>query len=373
LIPRHTKILYIIDSFGIGGAERQFVRLVEGVARLDLMEIVVSYFEESDGYFLPQLTALDIPVVRIPRRRRVDISLVYRMLAYVGRSKFNLIHSFSAFSGLLAVICGKLCRTPVVASTIRDAKDQNFQTYASTRIQAMLADRLVSNSRAGIENRFRKMKSNFRVIYNGVASDASQTDERATAETRERYGLARFTRVVSMIASLSINKDYDTFIEAMPLILADEPSTGFLLVGDGSERARLENKVDRLSLRKNVVFTGYTDDVPAILSNTDIAVLMTNTRRIEEGISNSLLESMSAGVPVVACRGGGTEEVVENGVSGLLTEPYNAIDLSKAVTTLLRNQGLRQDYGEAGRLRVERKFGYDRYIKEYLALYEELL
>ncbi len=101
------------------------------------------------------------------------------------------------------------------------------------------------------------------------------------------------------------------------------PETGFLFVGDGPNRKRLKERAVSLAIQDYVIFTGFTHDIPTILANTDISVLMTNAQVITEGISNSLLESMAMGVPVVASRGGGTEEVVDHGVNGFLVDPYD--------------------------------------------------
>lgn len=367
-----TRILFLINSLRIGGAERQFVTLVKAIGKQGFIDPTVCCFDSSDSIFADALLSSNISIVTIPRLRKIDGSLLRNLIRYVRGNRIDLIHSFSVLPGLVAVACGRLLGVPVVASTIRDSKDSDPMTYLSIRIQSLLADRFVSNTIAGFKNRFRRMKKNFRVVYNGVSLDEFRPSAQTVDHVREELNLFRFDTVVAMVASLSINKDYDTFIEAMPSVLFRRPQTGFLIVGDGTERDRLKRKVAQLGVEENVIFTGYTGNVAGILASTDVSVLMTNVRRIEEGMSNSILESLALGVPVVANRGGGTEEVVENGVNGLLVEPYDGKALSRAVLTLLEHADLRKEYGKAGVATVYEKFSSERCMNDYLSIYREL-
>ncbi|MCD6569669.1 MAG: glycosyltransferase, partial [Deltaproteobacteria bacterium] len=325
------RILYLIDTLAFGGAERQFLELVRGVSKLEEIEPFVGYFTERAQGYKSQLVTLGIPVNLFERTKKYDTGLIFKIRHYCLKNKIDLIHSFSTLAGLVAVICGKLCGIPVVASTIRNSKDTDLKAYPSIRLQSFLADCFVANSHAGFKNRFKKMKANFRVIYNGINLKRFRINPAESQKVRKIYNLDRFKHVVSMVASLSRNKDFDTFIDAIPLVLKAKPDTVFLLVGDGSERSRLEEKVFDLSISNNVIFTGYTHDVIGILANTDVSVLMTNASRIVEGISNSLLESMAVGVPVIASRGGGTDEIIENGVNGILVDPYDTGNLAKGI------------------------------------------
>lgn len=369
---RKLKILYLIDSLAFGGAERQFVELIRGVIRQNEIEPFVCYLTETDGGYKSQLAGLGIPLNLLKRSRKYDPALLFKIHGYVLKNKIDLIHSFSTLAGLIATIYGKLRGMPVVASTIRNSRDEDFKTYFSTRLQSFLADRFVANSYAGFKNRFKKMKTNFEVVYNGIDLERFKASPNDVEKARIMYNLDRFEYVVSMIASISINKDFDTFIDAIPLVLKAKPGTGFMLVGDGSERGRLEKKVFDLSLGDNVIFTGYTHDVPEILANTHVSVLMTNADRLTEGLSNSLLESMAMWIPLIASKGGGTNEVVEDGVNGILVEPYDNEGLAKAIIKILSDQVLGKRYGGAGRRIVEAKFGFERYVREYIEIYRRL-
>jgi len=100
---------------------------------------------------------------------------------------------------------------------------------------------------------------------------------------------------------------------------------------------------------------------------------MTNPVKHLEGVPNCVLESMAMEVPVIASSGGGTDEVIENDVNGILIEPQNARKLATWIMRILDDNIIRKRFGEAGRKYVTKKFGFERYINEYVALYNELI
>jgi glycosyltransferase involved in cell wall biosynthesis len=158
------------------------------------------------------------------------------------------------------------------------------------------------------------------------------------------------------------------------ILKAKHPAARFLIVGqaapaDEGYRAALAASVARLGLEGRVVFTGLRLDVPEILSQISVSVLPS----LSEGMSNVLLESMAAGVPVVATRVGGAAEVVEDGVTGLLVEPKEPGALAQGIHRLLRDGELARSYGCAGQRRMTERFGFDVAIQKTERLYQSLL
>jgi glycosyltransferase involved in cell wall biosynthesis len=146
----------------------------------------------------------------------------------------------------------------------------------------------------------------------------------------------------------------------------------FLIVGDSVSQAYrdgLEAYAAALGLGQRVVFTGFRRDVPALLSAVSVSVLPS----LSEGLSNVVLEAMAAGVPVVATSVGGTPEIVDDGVTGLLVPPRDAGALADAISSLLTDPARRQTIGEAGRRRVEERFSLEAMVLATEQLYERLL
>ena len=125
----------------------------------------------------------------------------------------------------------------------------------------------------------------------------------------------------------------------------------------------------RLGIGGRVVFTGFRLDVPELLSEVAISVLPS----LSEALPNVVLESMAAGVPVVATRVGGNPEVVEEGVTGLLVPPQDPAALAKAICRLLENPELASRYGRAGKQRIAEQFSLERMVRQTETLYLDLI
>ena len=143
----------------------------------------------------------------------------------------------------------------------------------------------------------------------------------------------------------------------------------FLVVGDGGSKKELEEHACRLGLGQRIVFTGFRSDVPDLLSEAAISVLPS----LSEGTSNTLLESMAAGIPVIATRVGGNPEVIEDGVSGLLVPPRDSAALAAATGRLLEDEDLALRLGQAGMRRVSELFSIEGSVHQTEHLYQRLV
>jgi glycosyltransferase involved in cell wall biosynthesis len=164
-------------------------------------------------------------------------------------------------------------------------------------------------------------------------------------------------------------KGIEYFLDAAAIVASRFPDVRFLIVGDGANRSQLQERSQKLGLDQRVVFTGFRTDVPELLSEATLSVLPS----LSEGLSNSLLESMAAGVPVIAAKVGGNPEIVEHGVSGLLVPPRDAAALAGAMSNLLADADLTSRLGQAGRRRVSELFSMERSVGETERFYERLM
>jgi glycosyltransferase involved in cell wall biosynthesis len=169
-------------------------------------------------------------------------------------------------------------------------------------------------------------------------------------------------------------KGHETFLQAAALIAARNPDVHFAIVGDTKldheYREELKRLTTRLGLDHRVIFTGFRLDIPELLAALTIAV---SPSLGLEGLSNSLLESMAAGLPVVATRVGGSPEIIEDGVSGLLVPPRDPEALASAISRLLHDKSMAKTLGQAARRRVFAQYSLARAVASTEQLYEELL
>ena len=370
------RLLQFITSFRIGGTEKQFVSLGRGLdaERFDLRIACLA----RSGELLQEFDGRGTPIAEYLIRSLYDMRSLGRRLRFardLRRSRIDIVHSFGFYPNLFAVPAAWIAGAPVVLASIRDTGE--FWSPAQRRAQRLvcgLADRVLVNSRAVADSLAAEGydRSRITIISNGV--DLSRFDpERGRGLLRRELGIPPATPVVAVVARLNPIggmeiKGVGHFLEAAAILAGRFPDARFLVVGDGPARAGLERMARRLGPRR-VVFTGFRRDVARILADVSVAVVPS----LSDGLSNSLLEAMAAGVPVVATRVGGNPEAVEEGVTGFLVPPADSGSLARSVGLLLENAALRAQLGRAARRRIAERFSMQQMIRSTEELYASLL
>lgn len=169
-------------------------------------------------------------------------------------------------------------------------------------------------------------------------------------------------RVILTVARLVRVKGIDMVIKALPRVLEAVPNAVYLIVGDGPLRAELEQLAEALRVRDKVLFAGavdyLSDDLPRYYRACDVFVMV--SRRLSQGrelerFGMAYLEAGACGKPVVAGRGGGVEEAVEDGVTGLLVDPLDVNEIARAIVRVLEDEELARRLGENGRKRAAKQ------------------
>jgi glycosyltransferase involved in cell wall biosynthesis len=211
------------------------------------------------------------------------------------------------------------------------------------------------------------------VIPNGV--DLSRFDQVKGAESPFRaLGVPDGAPVVLVVSRLNPLKGLEPFLEAAALVAPDFPAARFVIVGDTNpnERpywSRLTSLTGRLGLTDRVTFAGLRRDVPQLLAAATISVMPS----LNEALSNVLLESMAAGVPVVATRVGGTPEAVDDGVNGMLVPPGDPRAMASAIAALLSDRGRARRLGAAAQQSINERFSMERMVSATEQLYQALV
>ena len=164
-------------------------------------------------------------------------------------------------------------------------------------------------------------------------------------------------------------KRQDLLIDAFARLLPEHRALRLVLVGDGELRPAIERQIQELGLADRVVLFGTATDMPPLYDAFDLFVQASNS----EGLPNVLLEASAAGLPIVATAAGGTGEVVRDGETGLLVPVDDVDELGSAVRRAIVDEGLRRQMAATARREVERDYGMERFVREYAALYRELL
>jgi glycosyltransferase involved in cell wall biosynthesis len=209
-----------------------------------------------------------------------------------------------------------------------------------------------------------------RVIKNGI--DISPSDANPNESTvRREFGIPLHAPMITVVCRLNRSKGLEFFLDAATTVAERFPAARFVIVGgsifDPDYRNELQRYLEGLGLADRAFLTGERSDIAAILRESTLSVLPS----LSEGFSNSLLEAMASGIPVIATSVGGNPEVVSD--CGLLVPPGNALALSEAMIQVLESPERAEQMGKAGRKRAVDHFSLNSTVRQTEDLYASLL
>ncbi len=356
------RVVHFIDSLRAGGKERQLVELLKGLVRLKI-EVLLVVMDSAD-FFKRDAEALGITMREMPRQRRWDPFVFRRLWRLLATYQPDAIHTHDWVTSFYALPLAKALGVPLVNGSIRNSFGHGGVRWHVERMLLSYSDGVVANSHAGLKSRHFEVSPNRTVIRNGF--DVS----RLTQLTPQRDVRAAWNidgqQVVGMVAVFKDHKDYATYFAAAQHILSRRNDVVFLAVGDGDNLEACKRSVPAECT--GIRFVGAAKDVESIVNIFDIGVLATHG----EGISNSIMEYMALGKPVVASEGGGTCEIVLDGITGFLVPPRDPQALAAKICQLLDNPELGRRMGSAGRQQIKEAFSVERLTADTLRLYESL-
>ncbi len=361
------RITFVLDTFAGGGKERRCLQLLQGLVSTKMYDIQVIIV--NDGIDYPELYDIYAQIIVIDRKNKgKSILQVYREIHnHLKAFRPDILQVWGLFSAMFTTILKPFIKCKYVVSYVADAdKPAGMVACLSNWMGNRMADLVIGNSKAGIDA-YNAPSGKSVVIYNGF--NESRYSRKVNKE-QKRQELGIDTKyMVAMVASFWENKDYPTYISAAKSILEMRNDITFLAVGKGVLLEKIKAMVSE-GESKYIKFTGFRNDVDEILAATDVSVLCSNHN---EGISNTILESMAWGVPVLATATGGTPEIIENGQNGILLPQSNPDHLASQLHNLLNDTDMRLQMGKNAKQLVKEKFSLSRMIGDYIRQYDKLM
>lgn len=376
-IPALTpvKICHVVLSLDVGGLERVVLRLLSRLDRSRWTPVVVAL--DEPGALAGGLGRLGIPLRVMGRGAGLDADLAVRLSALLRQEGARLVHTHNTAAHLYGSIAAHLARGrdegrgPRVVHTKHGRNQPDLPRHVLVnRLASALSDRIVavSNDAATVALEIERVRRD-KVVTIGNGVDTQEYRPAAdAASARAALGTPAGGFHVGCVARLAAIKDHRTLLEAFARLRSARPDAHLTLVGDGPERAALEERAARLGVGGAVTFAGVQANVAPLLAAFDVFALSS----LSEGISLTLLEAASAGLAVVATRVGGNGEVVVDGETGLLVPPADPAALAEALAAIAARPD-RAAMGRAGRTLVERQFSVERMARAYATLYAEVL
>jgi glycosyltransferase involved in cell wall biosynthesis len=337
-------ILEYITPSRLGGAEEYFLRLVALQRAAGHRVIAVT---KRDTPLRGRLEALrgelGIEVHGWHTHGKVDPQTLGRLVRLIRRERVDLVHTHLTTASWMGALAGRATRTPVVAHVHAADSKTWFQH----------ADYLIAVAR-GVKAHLVAQGVDARrvpVCYYGL--DIARFDNLpARDDLRRELGLPLDVPIVGVAASLQERKGHKYLLQAMELLARDVPDLHAAFAGEGPEEAALREQAQALGLADRVHFLGFCPDVRRVVPACDVFCLPSR----KEGLSIAVMEAMAMRVPVLATRIAGMPEVVEDGQSGLLVEPFQAAPLAQALKKMLNDDGFRHALAEQARRALEEKW-----------------
>lgn len=371
------KVLIIIDTLSVGGAEQQAVELA---VRLNRQEFDVSLCSLSERhlYLKKQLDESGIRNFAIEQGGKFDFVCLRRLYKLIKQERPHIVNTFLFTSDLYGRLAARLAGVPAVISSQRNMDFwKKFHHLLADRLLAGATDLFVANARAVrdfVQQRFRVPASKVRVVYNGLDTGKFKPGP-GNAEILSRIGIPENAKVIGMIAHFAPRKDHEMFLKAAARLKGRYPDLYFLLLGDdGALKARAENTAKALGIYSSVRFLpsaaregGFenTDILPLL----DVSVLFSHY----EGCANVILESMACAKPVVVSRVGGNPEIIQEGETGFLVDPVNPEEAVERIAYILDNPGFAYSMGNSACAFVREVFCFEKMTSSMESIYKELL
>jgi len=350
-------VAIFVDRFIPGGTQRQLIELLRRIDRRRFSVHPICFHD--DGPWTSQVSELGDPIARFPIYgfgRPGTARQLLRFARWCRQNDIAVVHAWEIYSNIFALPGAALAGVPLRIGSRRGLGGPPAVRRLQT-VACRAAHRMVANSRAAAEQLIDQgiAEAQIDIIPNGI--DLSMFPERPTA--------AR-PRKITTVACLRPGKRIDVLIAAVPRILGRYPDVEFQIVGDGPCREQLVAQAIAAGVHPQVRFMGHRDDVPAILSASDLFVLSSES----EASPNVVIEAMAASLPVVASRVGGIPELVADGVTGHLVAPGDSDALAATLLNLLEHPQRAAAYGRAGRACIEQRYSFDRMVTQFETLYQ---
>ena len=371
-------IMHVIHALSTGGLENGLVNIINRMPAEDFDQHIVCLTRADD--FAARLTNPSVSVHELHKREGHDFRLYWRFWRLLGQLRPDIIHTRN-FGTLEMQLLGlrRWRAGRVHGEHGRDMFDLDGRHKGYNRFRRFMG-RFVHRYIAVSQDLQRWLsdtvgipRSKVTQIYNGVDQSRFRP-----VDDKERAGFPpAFARpgvlLVGTVGRLAAVKSQDTLIRAFAALCEQRSrqpeQLGLIVVGDGPQREMLEALSRELGVADRCWFAGDRSDVGALLCQLDVFVLPS----LNEGISNTILEAMACGLPVIATRVGGNPELVEDGRSGYLIDVGDGTALTRRLAELLDDRESRLEMGRVARQKIEDRFNWGNTVREYTAVYEALI
>lgn len=364
-------VLSVIDTGGPGGAETVFLHTATSLDPARFRSVCIV---SREGWLADSLRARGATPLIIASSGSLNVQYLRRIMRVARDECVDVIAGHLYGSAIYCGLAGKLLGIPVVSILHGQSDITGRGRLAGLKklVVRMTARRLVFVSerlKALLRTALGASEKQCAVIPNGV--DIGRFAGAGTGSLRSELGLQSDHILVGAIGNIRAPKAYDVFLRAAKLLKDQSPRYRFAIAGQGSGQLydALMSLRSELGLEREVTFLGLRSDIASILGSLDVYALSSTT----EGFSIACIEAMAAGIPVVATRSGGPEEIIEDGHSGLLVPIQDPQSLAAAVAKLASDPVLCRNVRANALARVRQQYTLTTMLDAYERTFRDVV
>ncbi len=328
------RILHTEWSDGLGGQEKRVLAELAGLAARGHKMFLAC---RQEARINPEAVNLGIPVFTLPMKRPYDVASILQLQSILKKNSIEIVNTHSGVDAWIGGIAAKIAKVPVLIRT----RHLNIPLKRSLLNFVHYLPDIYITCGENMKNRLVREcgfpEKTVVSIPTGIPEHFF--DVKRNPEAKVGFGLDGSATVITNVGILRSVKGHEVTLRAVRAVMHAIPGVIFLIVGDGPRMSYLKKMAADLGIEAYVVFTGFVRNIPEIYSFTDVAILSSWS----EGLPQSLLQAMAAGVPVVASNVGGVPEVVINGKTGLTFDAGNSEALAEAIVRMATVTSLATD------------------------------
>jgi len=362
------KVLHIVLSMETGGLENGIVNLINNSDQDKFIVDVLCLREK--GKLANRIENTNSQVIFDGNHNPSLLTAIKKIMVACNSGDYDIVHTHGFTTMLSTYIASFFVNRPII---INGEHGTLYYSSFKKRIlqkwlfRAMDINLTVSSElKTKILHEFRLSFDNFKPIINGV--DSTTFNPKNNSTVRHDLNIPDQDIVIGSVGRLVNVKNYPSLIKAFHHVLENNKNTHLVLAGDGPERKILEKLVTALDINKNVHFLGNRNDIPSVMNCMDLFVLPS----FSEGLSNTLLEAMSSGVPVIASDVGGNSEIIKTNISGFLYPSNDVNALSETLLSLCNSPIEIKRISASARKHIVNNFTLQSMVENYEIVYEQL-
>lgn len=357
------NIAIMLDTLGVGGAERQAIVCVAELRKLGHLADLIYYHPVSE--YRELLERVNIQPIYV--EATTFAQRCCRLRTLFRKRRYDVVHGFKMAAEVYAAVAGTWARVPYRFGSFRSIYDLSFRYRLLHYVVDKFLDGWIVNSKAGADTMAQSTRiaaRKIQVLPNGVYDEMFATPMPAN-KAKARLGLSDDSIVVTMVARLEPGKNHRLLIQAAKEVVGQTPHVVFLVVGKGSLQNELVAVAAREGLADKLLFLGHRSDVAEILAATDISVLTTDY----EGLPNAIVESMAAGKAILCTKYQGSEQILIHESNALVSPCGQAGAFAQQLLRLIRDQSLRTRLANNARQYAETHFSAETMARNLQAIY----